>query len=136
MEKQTSDEYSTRLKNYDALVLGDPMVLENTIAGMSDAHLIEFYEYCQEKLEAEVEQSDMYWYASLLLEETPIVRMYRNGQLYVEGILGNIDEPRTVGEELSEEDIAQINATIELLEQRRKEKKNPIKQLLKNIRGK
>lgn len=136
MEKQTSDEYSTRLKNYDALVLGDPLVLENTIAGMSDAHLIEFYEYCQEKVDAEVKQCDRYWYASLFLEETPIVRMYRNGQLYVESTLGNIGEPRTMDKELSEEDIAQINETLELLEQRRKEKKNPIKQLLKNIRGK
>ena len=51
MEKQTSDEYTSRLCNYDKLVLGDPNILEITIAGMSNPQLIEFYEYCQEKVE-------------------------------------------------------------------------------------
>ena len=135
MEKQTSDEYSSRLQIYDKLVLGDPNALEINIGRMSNAHLVEFYEYCQEKLDAEVEQCELYWYASLFLEDTPVVRMYRNGQLYVDATLGNIDEPMLVEEILTEEELAQINATVELLKQRKKEKRNPIRQLLKNIRG-
>ena len=135
MEKQTSDEYSSRLQIYDKLVLGDPNALEINIGRMSNAHLVEFYEYCQEKIDAEVEQCELYWYASLFLEDTPVVRMYRNGQLYVDATLGNIDEPMLVEEILTEEELAQINATVELLKQRKKEKRNPIRQLLKNIRG-
>ena len=135
MEKQTSDEYSSRLQIYDKLVLGDPNALEINIGRMSNAHLVEFYEYCQEKLDAEVEQCELYWYASLFLEDTPVVRMYRNGQLYVDATLGNIDEPMLVEEILTEEELEQINATVELLKQRKKEKRNPIRQLLKNIRG-
>ena len=135
MEKQTSDEYSSRLQIYDKLVLGDPNALEINIGRMSNAHLVEFYEYCQEKIDAEVEQCELYWYASLFLEDTPVVRMYRNGQLYVDATLCNIDEPMLVEEILTEEELAQINATVELLKQRKKEKRNPIRQLLKNIRG-
>ena len=134
MEKQTSDEYSSRRSYYDNLVLGDPSNLEITIAKLSNPHLIEFYEYCQEKVDAEEEQCELYWYASLFLEETPVVKMYRDGQLYVDTTLGNIDEPMAVEETLSEEDIAQINAIVELLNQRKKEKKNPFRKILRNLR--
>lgn len=135
MEKQANDEYSSRLITYDNLVLGDPNVLEMAIPRMNNSQLIEFYEYCQEKVEAEGDKCELYWYASLFLEETKIVKMYMNGQLYVDTTLGNINEPMTTEGSLSEEDLAQINATIELLNQRKKDKKNPFKQLLKNFRG-
>lgn len=146
MEKQTSDEYSSRLSNYDNLVLGDPNILEITIAGMSNPQLIEFYEYCQEKVEEEAEQCELYWYATLFLEEMPVVKMYRDGQLYVDTTLNNSDEPRVLKvadgvqpedmeSTLTEEDIQQINETLALLDKRKKEKKNPFKQLLKTLRG-
>lgn len=146
MEKQTSDEYTSRLCNYDKLVLGDPNILEITIAGMSNPQLIEFYEYCQEKVEEEADKCELYWYATLFLEEMPVVKMYRDGQLYVDTTLGNVDEPRVLKvvdgiqpEEmestLTEEDIAQINETLALLDKRKKEKKNPFRKLLKNLRG-
>jgi hypothetical protein len=41
MEKQASDEYSSRLSNYDKLVLGDPNVLEIAIMGMNNVQLID-----------------------------------------------------------------------------------------------
>ena len=146
MEKQTSDEYSSRLSNYDKLVLGDPSILEMAIPRMSNPQLIEFYEYCQEKVEAEEDKCELYWYATLFLEETQVVKMYRDGQLYVDTTLGNADEPRVIKvvdgvqpEEmestLTEEDIAQINETLALLDKRKKEKKNPFRKLLKNLRG-
>lgn len=135
MEKQTSDEYSSRKSYYDNLVLGDPTTLEITIPKMSNPQLVEFYEYCQEKVDAEEEQCELYWYASLFLEETPVIRMYRNGQLYVDATLGNMDEPMVVEEKLTEEDIAQINSIVELLNQRKKEKNNPLRKILRNIRG-
>ena len=72
--------------------------------------------------------------------------MYRDGQLYVDVTLGNADEPRVLkvvdgvrtddmDSKLTEEDIAQINETLALLDKRKKEKKNPFKRLLKNLRG-
>jgi hypothetical protein len=131
MEKQASDEYSSRLSNYDKLVLGDPNVLEIAIMGMNNVQLIEFYEYCVDKYENAEEHSDNYWFASLFLEETPAVKMYKNSQLYIDTTLGNFDEPT----KLSEEELNQINETIELLKQRKKDKKNPLKKLLRNIRG-
>lgn len=133
MEKQVSDEYSSRLKNYDKLVLGDSEVLESIVGAMPNSQLLEFYEYCVEQSEANVEKSELYWYASLCLEETPVVKMYRNGQLYVDTTLGNKSEARVEESTLTEEDLRQINETIMLLEQRKKEKRNPIKRLLKNI---
>ena len=135
MEKQTSDEYSSRLSNYDNLVLGDPNVLEMAIPRMSNSQLIEFYEYCQEKVEAEEDKCELYWYASLFLEEAPVVKMYINGQLYVNATIGNIDEPMVVEDTLTEDDLEQINSIVELLKQRKREKRNPIKQLLRNIKG-
>lgn len=135
MEKQTSDEYSSRLSNYDNLVLGDPNVLEMAIPRMSNSQLIEFYEYCQEKVEAEEDKCELYWYASLFLEEAPVVKMYINGQLYVNATIGNADEPMVVEDTLTEEDLEQINSIVELLKQRKREKRNPIKQLLRNIKG-
>lgn len=148
MEKQTSDEYSSRLSNYDKLVLGegDPSLLEISISGMSNPQLIEFYEYCQEKVLENTEYSDLYWLASVMLEDTDVVRMYMNGQLYVESSLGNNDEPRTVKmtdvefskdaeSSLTDEDRQQINEILALLDKRKKEKKNPFKQLIKNIKG-
>lgn len=136
MEKQASDEYSSRLSNYDKLVLGDPNVLEMAIPRMSNSQLIEFYDYCQEKVEAEEEKCELYWYASLFLEETPAVKMYINGQLYVDATLGNASVPMIDAPVLSDEELAQINETVELLNQRKKDRKNPFKKLLRNIRGK
>ncbi len=135
MEKQTSDEYSSRLKNYDKLVLGDPAVLEIALTRMSNPQLIEFYEYCQEKVEAEEDKCELYWYASLFLEETKVVKMYMNGQLYAEATLGNGNEPRVLEDTLTEEDLKQINDIVDLLNQRKKAKKNPIKMLIKNLTG-
>lgn len=136
MEKQTSDEYTSRLKTYDELVLGNPTVLEIAIARMtSNFQLIEFYDYCMEKVEAEEENCEHYWFASLCLEEKPAVRMYKNGQLYVDTTLAGVDAEYALDEGMTLEEIAQLNETIQLLEQRKKDKKNPFKQLLRNIRG-
>lgn len=135
MEKQASDEYSSRLSDYDKLVLGDPNVLEMAIPRMSNSQLIEFYDYCQEKVEAEEEKCELYWYASLFLEETPAVKMYINGQLYVDATLGNASVPMIDAPVLSDEELAQINETVELLNQRKKDKRNPLRKLLRNLRG-
>ena len=117
MEKQTSDEYSSRISNYDKLVFGDPNKLEIIIAGMSNSQLIEFYEYCQDKIEENNDKSDYYWFASSILEETSVVKMYRNGQLYVGATLGNVNETMVVENVLTEEDINQINEIISLINQ-------------------
>lgn len=146
MEKQTSDEYSSRLSNYDKLVLGDLNGLDVTIAGMSNPQLIEFFEYCQEKVREDTEYSDLYWLASVMLEETDVVRMYMNGQLYGDDTFGSIEGPQVVKvtsteaagnleNPLTEEDVQQINEILTLLDKRKKEKKNPFKQLIKNIKG-
>jgi hypothetical protein len=135
MEKQTSDEYSSRLSNYDKLVLGDPSILEMAIPRMSNPQLIEFYEYCQEKVEAEEDKCELYWYATLFLEETQVVKMYRDGQLYVDTTLAESIDPVLVEETLTEEDMAQINSIVELINQRKKEKRNPLRRLIRNIKG-
>lgn len=135
MEKQTSDEYSSRLSNYDKLVLGDPNVLEMAIPRMSNPQLIEFYEYCQEKVEAEGDKCELYWYATLFLEETQVVKMYRDGQLYVDTTQAESIDPILLEETLTEEDIAQINSIVELINQRKKDKRNPFKRLIRNIKG-
>ena len=136
MEKQTSDEYSSRISNYDKLVLGDPNKLEIIIAGMSNSQLIEFYEYCQDKIEENNDKSDYYWFASSILEETSVVKMYRNGQLYVGATLGNVNETMVVENVLTEEDINQINEIISLINQRKEKRHNPIKKFLRVIKRK
>ena len=135
MEKQTSDEYSSRLSNYDKLVLGDPSIFEMAIPRMSNPQLIEFYEYCQEKVEAEEDKCELYWYATLFLEETQVVKMYRDGQLYVDTTHTESIDPVLVEETLTEEDMAQINSIVELINQRKKEKRNPLRRLIRNIKG-
>ena len=136
MEKQTSDKYSSRISNYDKLVLGDPNKLEIIIAGMSNSQLIEFYEYCQDKIEENNDKSDYYWFASSILEETSVVKMYRNGQLYVDATLGNVNETMVVENVLTVEDINQINEIISLINQRKEERHNPIKKFLRVIKRK
>lgn len=133
---QQNEENPSLTKLYDKLVLGKIEVLEANIARMGNPQLIEFYEYCVEKSEDEkLEGCELYWYASIVLEELPVVKMYKNGQLYVQTTLDNSSVPYMENVEVTEEDIEEINRIVELLEQRKKDKKNPIKRLVRFFKG-
>lgn len=136
MENMQNEESPSLTKLYDELVLGNPEVLEVNAQRMGNPQLIEFYEYCVEKSEdSELENCELYWYASIILEEIPVVKMYKNGQLYVDTTLCNDDAPYMEKVEVTEEDLEEINRIVELLEQRKKAKKNPIKRLVKFFKG-
>ena len=137
MENIQQNEENPSLTNlYDQLVLGNPEVLEANAQRMGNPQLIEFYEYCVEKSEdGNLDGCELYWYATLVLEEMPVVKMYKNGQLYVETTLLNADVPYMEKVEVTEEDIRQINQIVALIEQRKKDKKNPIRRLVRFFKG-
>lgn len=136
MEKMSNEESPSLTKLYDELVFGNPEVLEANAYRMGNPQLIEFYEYCVEKSEEpDKEGCELYWYATIVLEEMPVVKMYKNGQLYVNTTLDNEEVPYMENVEVTEEDIVEINRIVELLERRKKEKKNPIKRLVRFFKG-
>ena len=61
--------------------------------------------------------------------------MYKNGQLDNGITLDEEEVPYMTGIEVTEEDIVEINRICELLEQRKKDKKNPIKRLVRFFKG-
>ena len=136
MENMQNEENPSLTNLYDQLVLGNPEVLEANAQRMGNPQLIEFYEYCVEKSEdGNLDGCELYWYATLVLEEMPVVKMYKNGQLYVETTLLNADVPYMEKVEVTEEDIRQINQIVALIEQRKKDKKNPIRRLVRFFKG-
>ena len=136
MEKMSNEESPSLTKLYDELVFGNPELLEANAHRMGNPQLIEFYEYCVEKSEdAELEGCELYWYATVVLEEMPAVKMYKNGQLYVQTTLDNEVVPYMKNVEVTEEDLVEINRIVELLEQRKKDKKNPIRRLVRFFKG-
>ena len=133
---QQNEENPSLTKFYDELVFGNPELLEANAHRMGNPQLIEFYEYCVEKSEdSELEGCELYWYATVVLEEMPAVKMYKNGQLYVQTTLDNEEVPYMKNVEVTEEDLVEINRIVELLEQRKKDKKNPIKRLVRFFKG-
>ena len=135
MENMSSDECPSLSKFYDELVRRDELVIESTIAKMGNKQLLEFYDYVVEKSEDEdLDGCELYWYVSLMLEELPVIKMYKNGQLYVDTTLGNDNVSFILDCSMSDQEAQEIRTTVELLEQRKREKKNPIKKLLKIIR--
>lgn len=136
MEKMSNEESPSLTKLYDELVFGNPELLEANAQRMGNPQLIEFYEYCVERSEEpDREGCELYWYATIVLEEMPVVKMYKNGQLYVNTTLDNEEVPYMEKVEVTEEDLVEINRIVELLEQRKKEKKNPIKRLVRFFKG-
>ncbi len=136
MENMQNEENPSLTNLYDQLVLGNPEVLEANAARMGNPQLIEFYEYCVEKSEdGDLDGCELYWYATMVLEEMPVVKMYKNGQLYVETTLVNEEVPYMEKVEVTEEDIRQINQIVALIEQRKKDKKNPIRKLVRFFKG-
>ena len=136
MEKMSNEESPSLTKLYDELVFGNPELLEANAQRMGNPQLIEFYEYCVERSEEpDKEGCELYWYATIVLEEMPVVKMYKNGQLYVNTTLDNEEVPYMEKVEVTEEDLVEINRIVELLEQRKKEKKNPIKRLVRFFKG-
>lgn len=136
MEKMSNEESPSLTKLYDELVFSNEEVLRANAQRMGNPQLIEFYEYCVEKSEdALVEGCELYWYATVVLEDMPAVRMYKNGQLYVDTTLGNEEVPRMENVEVTQDDIDEVNRIVELLEQRKKAKKNPIKRLVRFFKG-
>ena len=132
----SNEESPSLTKLYDELVFGNPELLEANAQRMGNPQLIEFYEYCVERSEEpDREGCELYWYATIVLEEMPVVKMYKNGQLYVNTTLDNEEVPYMEKVEVTEEDLAEINRIVELLEQRKKEKKNPIKRLVRFFKG-
>lgn len=135
MENMSSDECPSLGKFYDELVRRDELVIESTIAKMGNKQLLEFYDYVVEKSEDEdLDGCELYWYVSLMLEEVPVIKMYKNGQLYVDTTLANDNASFILDCSMSDQEAQEIRTTVELLEQRKREKKNPIKKLLKIIR--
>lgn len=136
MEKMSNEESPSLTKLYDELVFGNPELLEANAQRMGNPQLIEFYEYCVERSEEpDREGCELYWYATVVLEEMPVVKMYKNGQLYVNTTLDNEEVPYMEKVEVTEEDLVEINRIVELLEQRKKDKKNPIKRLVRFFKG-
>ena len=132
MEKTKNEENPSLTMLYDELVFGTERVLKANAARMGNAQLIEFYDYCVEKsAQIEGENSNAYFYACILLEEMPTINMYKKGQLYVDTTLGNEDIPYMENVEVTQEDADEIDRIVELLEQRKKAKKNPIKKLVR-----
>lgn len=135
MENMNAEEYPSLNEFYDILVRKDEMVIEATIAKMGNQQILKFYDYVVEKSEDEtLDGCELYWYTSLILEQTPIVKMYMNGQLYVDTTLGNGDVPIVDSCAMSDAEAEEIRTTVELLEQRKREKRNPVKQLMKLLR--
>ena len=133
---QQNEENPSLTKLYDELVFGNPELLEANAHRMGNPQLIEFYEYCVERSEEpDKEGCELYWYATVVLEEMPAVKMYKNGQLYVQTTLDNEEVPYMKNVEVTEEDLVEINRIVELLEQRKKDKKNPIKRLVRFFKG-
>lgn len=136
MEKMSNEESPSLTKLYDELVFSNEEVLRANAQRMGNPQLIEFYEYCVEKSEdAELEGCELYWYATVVLEDMPAVRMYKNGQLYVDTTLGNEEVPRMENVEVTQDDLDEVERIVELLEQRKKAKKNPIKRLVRFFKG-
>ena len=106
MENMQNEENPSLTNLYDQLVLGNPEVLEANAQRMGNPQLIEFYEYCVEKSEdGNLDGCELYWYATLVLEEMPVVKMYKNGQLYVNTTLDNEEVPYMEKVEVTEEDL-------------------------------
>ncbi len=137
MEQINSDELpSTNKELFEKLVLGKEMLLETFMYRMPNPQLLEFYDYVVEMSEDQEDPNcHLYWYASMMLEEMPVIRMYKNGQLYVDTTLNNNEQYIMMEEVLSEEERQQINETLNLLAQRKKEKNKIGKKILRYFRG-
>ena len=136
MENIQNEESPSLTKLYDELVYASEEVLEANAARMGNAQLIEFYDYCVRKSEdGELEGCELYWYASMILEEMPVIKMYKEGQVYADATLDEEEVPYMEKVEVTEEDVKEINQIVQLLEQRRKDKKNPIKRLVRFFKG-
>ena len=107
------------------------------LIGIIVPQLIEFYEYCQEKVEAEEDKCELYWFATLFLEETQVVKMYRDGQLYVDTTQAESIDPVLLEETLTEEDIAQIEKAVGQAEPISKmlEKNMTLQQIAETVTG-
>ena len=133
---QQNEENPSLTKFYDELVFGKEEVLEANAHRMGNAQLIEFYDYCVEKSDqTDMEGCELYFYACMVLEEMPIVNMYKNGQLDNGMTFDEEDIPYIEKIEVTEEDLEEVNRIVELLELRRKEKKNPVKRLIRFFKG-
>ena len=137
MENVQQNEDSPSLtKFYDELVYKGEEVIEANSARMSNVQLIEFYDYCVSKSNKTDEQgSELYFLACMVLEEIEIVKMYKNGQLDNARTLEEDSIPYMTSLEVTEEDIIEINYVVDLLEQRKRDKKNPIKSLVRFFKG-
>ena len=137
MENVQQNEDSPSLtKFYDELVYKGEEVIEANSARMSNVQLIEFYDYCVRKSNKMNEQgSEFYFLACMVLEEIEIVKMYKNGQLDNGMTFDKKEVSYMTGLEVTEEDIVEINYVVSLLEQRKKDKKNPIKSLVRYFKG-
>ena len=136
MENVQNEESPCLTKFYDQLVFASMGVLEANAARMSNAQLVEFYNYCVEKAEdAELEGHDFYWYSSMIMEEMPTIKMYKEGQLYVDVTLGEQSPTYMKHIEVTEDDLVEIDRTVQLLERRKKDKRNPIKRLVRFFKG-
>lgn len=121
MEKTISDEYSSSKDYFEELVY-NPSLCEKKVQTMSSEELIGFYDYVVKTMADEATDSrDNLWLAVMLLEDLPIIHMYKQSEQYVNSTLNNksfdmVDD--TDG--LTEEERKEIDATIQLLEERRR----------------
>lgn len=138
MEKMTNDELpSTNNELYDKLIAESEKVLVAMINQMPNAQLIDFYDYVVEKSDdTEGPYCDKYWLAALYLEELPVIRMYKNGQLYSGDTLDDDAEMVQLDDVLSEEEAQQIEEIVQLLNKRKKEKHSFVANVKRYVLGK
>lgn len=133
---QQNEDSPSLTKFYDELVVKGEEVLEANSARMNNSQLIEFYDYCVENSGKTCKEGcELYFLACMVLEEKQIIKMYKNGQLDNGMTFDEDSIPYMTSLEVTEDDIVEINYVVSLLERRKKDKKNPIKSLVRYFKG-
>ena len=120
MENINSDGYSSVKDYFDELVY-NPWLFDKVVPNMFDEVLIQFYDYIVRKFEEEPrEVTDPLWGVVMQLEMMPIIDEYKRNK--EENLNG-----------LTDKECKEIDDIIAFLDT--KKKTNPIKRLLKYIKG-
>jgi len=123
------DRGESSVKDYFEELIFNPYLYENRLDSMTDCELIQFYEYLLRKVDKGMEVQDRCWIILGDLEAKPVIQMYIEQKDIVNG--KSKDSDNKSENNLTPMERHQIDETIKILQERR----NPIKKLIKYIKG-
>ena len=126
MDKVDRDAYSVLCEYYDSIAISNDLMKE-FIATSSDEEKVNLYKYvcrrCAELKDKDQAKAVMgyYWMASVELEYTDAIKRYLNGEIKDES-LAQAEEVLMAKAEAKAKEDAEVDAIMDLLDQRRRAK--------------